>query len=109
MGKLRGLTKPSFLRWRSLSAGKPVDSGALSGCGKQSRLASWGAVTCIVLLCAGATACATVRPEQRALLADPTMQHEDDTLDAEARQHVLENREGAFGGGSVRGGGCGCN
>lgn len=55
------------------------------------------------------SACATVRPEQRAILADPTMRHEDEGLEAEARQHVLENREGAFGGGSVQGGGCGCN
>lgn len=53
--------------------------------------------------------CASVCPEQRAILADPTMQHDDESLEAEARRHVLENREGAFGGGSVRGGGCGCN
>lgn len=107
MGKLRALTK-SFLFRRPLSWGEPAGLGELSGCGTPSRLASWGTVTCVVLLSA-TTACATVRPEQRALLADPTMQHEGDTLDAEARQHVLENREGAFGGGSVRGGGCGCN
>jgi hypothetical protein len=24
-------------------------------------------------------------------------------------QHVLDNREGSFGGGAVQGGGCGCN
>lgn len=55
------------------------------------------------------SACASVRPEQRAILADPTMLHSDDDLEEAARQHVLENREGAFGGGSVQGGGCGCN
>ncbi len=32
-----------------------------------------------------------------------------DPLEAEAREHVFDNREGAFGGGSVQGGGCGCN
>lgn len=53
--------------------------------------------------------CAAVRPEQRAMLADPTMRHEDESLEGEARQHILENREGAIGGGSVQGGGCGCN
>ena len=55
------------------------------------------------------TACATVRPEQRAMLADPVMRFESEPTEQAARQHVLENREGSFGGGSVRGGGCGCN
>lgn len=56
-----------------------------------------------------AAACATVRPEQRAMLADPVLQFDAEPNDQAARQHVLENREGSFGGGSVRGGGCGCN
>jgi len=53
--------------------------------------------------------CATVRPEQRAVLADPVMQYGDETGDREARDHVLENREASYGGSSVKGGGCGCN
>jgi hypothetical protein len=58
------------------------------------------------LLLAG---CVTVRPEQKAILADPIMQ-----FGAQARAdgqltHVLENREGSSGGGAVHGGGCGCN
>lgn len=53
--------------------------------------------------------CATVRPEQRAILADPIMQFSNDPGEEEALQHVLENREGSYGGGSVKGGGCGCN
>jgi hypothetical protein len=53
--------------------------------------------------------CVTVRPEQRAILADPTMQFDNDSVDEAQLQHALENREGAFGGGSVKGGGCGCN
>jgi hypothetical protein len=53
--------------------------------------------------------CATVRPEQRAVLADPVMQYQDEAGDREARDHVLENREGSYGGSSVKGGGCGCN
>jgi hypothetical protein len=52
--------------------------------------------------------CVTVRPEQRAILADPTMRFDRGRED-HARQHVLENREGSYGGGSVQGGGCGCN
>ncbi|HET7541430.1 MAG TPA: DUF4266 domain-containing protein [Polyangiaceae bacterium] len=53
--------------------------------------------------------CATVRPEQRAILADPTMQFDDKSAEKAALEHALENREGSTGGGSLRGGGCGCN
>ena len=53
--------------------------------------------------------CVTVRPEQRAVLADPVMQFQGDPREAAQRQHVIENREGSFGGSSVQGGGCGCN
>jgi len=53
--------------------------------------------------------CVTVRPEQRAILADPVMQFQGDPREAAQRQHVIENREGSFGGSSVQGGGCGCN
>jgi hypothetical protein len=56
-----------------------------------------------------AAGCVTVRPEQRAILADPVMQFQSDPREAAQRQHVLENREGSFGGTSVQGGGCGCN
>jgi hypothetical protein len=53
--------------------------------------------------------CATVRPEQRAILADPTMQFDEQLAEQAALDHALDNREGSTGGGSVRGGGCGCN
>ena len=53
--------------------------------------------------------CATVRPEQRAVLADPVMQFDSEPGEEAARQHVLENREGSLGGTSIKGGGCGCN
>lgn len=62
-----------------------------------------------VLLLLSVAGCVTVRPEQRAVLADPTMQFDRDPGDGAARQHVLENREGSSGGTSVKGGGCGCN
>jgi hypothetical protein len=61
-----------------------------------------------MLVALASSACVTVRPEQRAVLADPTMRFEDPG-DVAAREHVLENREGSSGGGSVKGGGCGCN
>jgi hypothetical protein len=72
------------------------------------RLPALGSLLTMWLVSA-ATACVTVRPTERAVLADPTMQYEGGTLEEAARQHVLENREGSYGGGSVRGGGCGCN
>jgi hypothetical protein len=53
--------------------------------------------------------CATVRPEQRAILADPTMQFDAPSPEQSALDHTLDNREGSTGGGSVKGGGCGCN
>lgn len=53
--------------------------------------------------------CVTVRPEQRAVLADPTMQFNADPGEQAQLQHVLEDREGSYGGGTVHGGGCGCN
>jgi Domain of unknown function (DUF4266) len=56
-----------------------------------------------------ATGCVTVRPEQRAILSDPKMKFQGDPKTAAELDHVLENREGSFGGGSVEGGGCGCN
>ena len=62
---------------------------------------------CVLSLASGA--CATVRPEQRAVLADPTMRFEGEPGENAAEEHMLENREASFGGGSVRGGGCGCN
>lgn len=66
---------------------------------------------CLVLVmgAVAAAGCATVRPEQRSILAEPSMQFDEDPREAAATQHVHENREGSYGGGSVRGGGCGCN
>jgi len=61
------------------------------------------------LVLVASAGCATVRPEQRAILADPTMQFDAKSADRAALEHALENREGSTGGGSVRGGGCGCN
>jgi hypothetical protein len=54
------------------------------------------------------TGCVTVRPEQRAILADRIMQFGADARERAALDHVLENREGSFGSGAVQGGGCGC-
>ena len=64
---------------------------------------------CGALILVSSAGCATVRPEQRAILADPTMQFDAKSADKAALEHALDNREGSTGGGSVRGGGCGCN
>jgi hypothetical protein len=64
-----------------------------------------GALVALLLAPSG---CVTVRPQQRAILADPIMQFDGRKSDRNL-DHVLENREGSFGGGAVQGGGCGCN
>ncbi len=58
---------------------------------------------------AGATGCVTVKPQQRAILADPAMVFDGDPQASGPIRHVYQNREGAFGGEGVSGGGCGCN
>jgi hypothetical protein len=71
--------------------------------GRAGVMAAW------VALCMVGSACAPVRPEQRAILADKIMQFGADARAQAALEHALENREGSLGGGSVQGGGCGCN
>ena len=66
-----------------------------------------GLAAALMLICA--SGCVTVRPQQRAALADPIMQFEGDPQQAAALRHAMENREGAMGGAGVSGGGCGCN
>jgi Domain of unknown function (DUF4266) len=53
--------------------------------------------------------CVTVAPQQRAILADPTMQFDAEAKHEAALRHAIENREGSMGGTGVSGGGCGCN
>jgi hypothetical protein len=58
---------------------------------------------------ASALGCATVAPQQRAILADPTMQFDAEGRHDAALHHAIDNREGSMGGTGVSGGGCGCN
>jgi hypothetical protein len=53
--------------------------------------------------------CATVKPWQRELLADPIMQSDRNPLQSAQLDHIYFSREAASGGRSVGGGGCGCN
>jgi hypothetical protein len=50
-----------------------------------------------------------VAPQQRAVLADPTMQFDAESKHDAALRHAIDNREGSMGGTGVSGGGCGCN
>lgn len=56
-----------------------------------------------------AAGCATVKPQERAILADPIMQFEGEPRAGAQVRHAIDNREGSFGGSGVSGGGCGCN
>jgi hypothetical protein len=62
-----------------------------------------------IILLSLLSGCATVAPQQRAILADPTMQFDAEAKHDAALRHALENREGSMGGTGVSGGGCGCN
>lgn len=62
----------------------------------------------LIFVAAFASGCVTVKPQERAVLADPSMQFESDPQAAQVR-HAIENREGSYGGAGVTGGGCGCN
>jgi cell division protein FtsL len=66
-------------------------------------------VALLAALITAALGCVTVRPEQRAILADRIMQFGADARERAALEHAIENREGSSGAGSVQGGGCGCN
>jgi hypothetical protein len=89
-----------------LSSRRPVASQRLGARRGAPRL--WLVPLLLTVLSFGA-GCVTVRPEQRAILADRIMQFGADARARAALDHVLENREGSFGSGAVQGGGCGCN
>lgn len=64
----------------------------------------------LICLCVAAVAgCATVRAEEKEHLAEPAMGFRNGGIAQRHEEHVLDNREGSSGGGSARGGGCGCN
>jgi hypothetical protein len=52
--------------------------------------------------------CATVKPQDKELLADPAMIYGSGGTATRQEQHVLDNRQGARST-SGSGGGCGCN
>lgn len=62
-----------------------------------------------VLFALVCSACATVRPEDKEYLAEPSMTWANSTMAARHEAHVVDNREGSTGGSQTQGGGCGCN
>ena len=62
-----------------------------------------------VAMATAAGGCVTVKPQEHATLADPTMRFDDDAKQRGQMDHALDNREAAYGGNGVAGGGCGCN
>jgi len=50
-----------------------------------------------------------VRPWERATLAREDMQLVTDAMDDAVDEHLYFSKEASTGGGSLRGGGCGCN
>ena len=64
--------------------------------------------TCALAL-AGCAALDPPRPWEKGDLARPSMRFDADPLESKARLHIYQSKEGAAGGGSVGGGGCGCN
>jgi hypothetical protein len=55
-----------------------------------------------------ASGCVAVQPWERDQLSDPIMTFDENPLDAKAKQHHLDYREGSTGATGARGGGCGC-
>lgn len=63
----------------------------------------------VVVLLVAVSACARVRPRQRARLAHPAMQAPVWPAVDRADNHVFVVREGSEGATGAGGGGCGCN
>ena len=75
-----------------------------------SRSSSEAALLVVLALALAFVAgCVTVRPEEREFLSDPAMTFGSQGTAGAQEEHVLTNREGSYGAGSVTGGGCGCN
>ncbi len=78
----------------------------MKGSAMKERLVT---ATVLVALAVVVGGCVTVKPQQRAVLADPVMQFDGEARAEALRTHAIDNREGSFGGSGVAGGGCGCN
>ncbi|HJU24212.1 MAG TPA: DUF4266 domain-containing protein [Casimicrobiaceae bacterium] len=67
-------------------------------------------VACVAVVTIGG--CAAIdppKPWEKGDLARPSMRFDADPIATKAQDHIYQSREGAGGGGTVGGGGCGCN
>jgi len=86
-----------------------VDCQPFFSCQSRLRRAVAARSLVVLLAVAGASGCATVKPQDKELLADPAMIYGSGGATPQRHEeHVLENREGATTG-NASGGGCGCN
>lgn len=67
------------------------------------------AIAGALALSVGLMGCETVSPWQKGNLAKPEMAFDPDPLQTRFAEHTYFSKEGASGGMSVGGGGCGCN
>jgi hypothetical protein len=75
-------------------------------------MASTAGVLAMLGIACAAAGCAAFdppKPWEKGDLARPSMRFDADPLAARATTHVYQSKEGAAGGGTVGGGGCGCN
>lgn len=75
----------------------------------RSRIAERALLVVLAVATSACTAFAPPKPWEKGDLARPAMRFDADPLAARATAHVYQSKEGAAGGGSVGGGGCGCN
>ena len=76
--------------------------------GHSSRSIERLAAACAVVALAGC-AFAPPKPWEKGDLARPSMRFDADPLQTKLTQHIYQSKEGAAGGDTVGGGGCGCN
>jgi hypothetical protein len=74
-----------------------------------SHRSRWLAAACIACALAGCAAYAPPKPWEKGDLARPSMRFDTEPLATKLTQHVYQSKEGAAGGSTVGGGGCGCN
>jgi hypothetical protein len=67
------------------------------------------AALCVACALAGCATFDPPKPWEKGDLARPSMRFDADFLADKNAQHIYQSREGAGGGGTVGGGGCGCN
>ena len=78
-------------------------------CRSSSERLRFGARLVLLTVALGLVGCVTVRPEDKEYLANPAMTFGSEGDIGAQEHHVLDNREGSNGGGSMSAGGCGCN